>query len=379
MKREIAFYLIKAVNWIIPKKQKIIFTSSPSYTDNSRAVFEKAYERYTDSFQMAWLLEDDTSVEEKRDVVYVNRHSLKGFWHFCTSKYIICTHGLYLNAFVKRQYVFNLWHGMPIKKIQHIFPKDMKDVANRHFRSEAILATSDYMGKIMKYCFACGDEKIRITGLPRNDYLFMPERFRGIPKDARVIAWLPTYRNSNSWDEGKSYEYGVPLLDDASICRMNEVCKNSNVYIVLKMHPLQLSQKKIDSYSNILLLSPEMYDKDKLFYQYLGGADALLTDYSSVYIDYLEIDRPIGFVLDDMNDYATDRGFVFDNITDYMPGSLIYSIEDLIAFIKEIGKGIDSTKQKRDMIGKLLNVFHDGESTERFLRVLGEYLDADED
>ena len=52
----------------------------------------------------------------------------------------------------------------------------------------------------------------------------------------------------------------------------------------------------------------------------LGSSDALITDYSSVYFDYLLLDKPIGFTVDDMELYIKDRGFIFNNPEEYMPG-----------------------------------------------------------
>ena len=42
----------------------------------------------------------------------------------------------------------------------------------------------------------------------------------------------------------------------------------------------------------------------------LGKADALISDYSSAAIDYLILDRPIGFLLKDVEEYGNSRGFI---------------------------------------------------------------------
>ena len=68
-------------------------------------------------------------------------------------------------------------------------------------------------------------------------------------------------------------------------------------------------------------------------YSLLGSADILLTDFSSIYIDYLLLNRPIGFVEDDFDEYSKSRGFIFDNPEEYMPGVKIRSLEDLKTFL----------------------------------------------
>ena len=68
-------------------------------------------------------------------------------------------------------------------------------------------------------------------------------------------------------------------------------------------------------------------------YSLLGSVDILLTDFSSIYIDYLLLNRPIGFVAADFYEYSNSRGFVFDNPNDYMPGAKISSLKELKTFL----------------------------------------------
>ena len=94
-------------------------------------------------------------------------------------------------------------------------------------------------------------------------------------------------------------------------------------------------------------------DLEKLnvqLYNILQYTDALLTDYSSVAVDYLLLDKPLGFTLDDYEEYDKLRGFVFDNALEYMPGHHIYNIEDLQRFISDISENKDLFKGRREMV-----------------------------
>ena len=360
------YYIIKYLNFAVLKKDNVIFTSSPSYSDNSLAVFEKMYQLHLFE-KYIWLLEKKFDIKRYDNVIYVNRHSLKGIYYFFTSKYIVNTHGLYLNAYSDKQVVFCVWHGMPLKKIQHLFPEDLKNIANRNFEFDLTIATSSLMQKIVSQCFNCSIDKVKLTGLPRNDYLFAKLKFNNLPDNSKVIVWMPTYRNGNNLAEGKQYEYGLPIVSGYKLKELDKCCVENNVHIIIKLHPLQKKNKEISGFSNIHLLSSNYVDMSIHFYNYLGSADALITDYSSVYIDFLAVDKPIGFILEDYKEYGNDRGFVFDNPLTYMPGCHIYDIEDLKKFIVEISNGIDSTKELRNTIGIQLNQFRDNKNTERFV------------
>ena len=48
------------------------------------------------------------------------------------------------------------------------------------------------------------------------------------------------------------------------------------------------------------------------FYETLNAADLLITDYSSVYFDYLLLDRPLIFVPVDLEEYIETRGYFWN-------------------------------------------------------------------
>ena len=87
--------------------------------------------------------------------------------------------------------------------------------------------------------------------------------------------------------------------------------------------------------------------EDVNLYELLAKTDALLTDYSSVAIDYLLLDRPMGFILTDFDEYEKARSWCYDNVKDYMPGHHIYKKEDLNQFISDVAEGKDPYRDAR--------------------------------
>ena len=365
--KKIIFYIIYLVNRILKKRNYLLFTSTPNYSDNSLAVYEFLYKVYKNDFEFIWLFENKKEINLDKEIVYVKRHSLRGLYYFFRSKYIFHTHGLYLNATTKQQIVFSLWHGMPLKRIQYLFPKDLTNIANRKLNINITIATSDLMAEIVSRCFNCDISKVKVVGLPRNDYLFDKLKFKNIPEDQKVIVWMPTYRDGINREEGVQYEFGLPIVNSKNYSEINEWCSKNNICIIIKFHPYQKINNILSGLSNIKIVSEDIVDEKKHFYSYLGSADALITDYSSVYIDYLSIDKPIGFILEDYAKYKDDRGFVFDNPIEYMPGVHIYNIEELKNFIEEIAHNIDSSKNLRNTMGIKLNKFRDNKNTKRFV------------
>ncbi len=105
--------------------------------------------------------------------------------------------------------------------------------------------------------------------------------------------------------------------------------------------------------------------------QVLGAADALISDYSSTAVDYLVRNRPMAFIVDDMGSYADRRGFIFEDMENWLPGMLLSSVTHLLLFMDEIAHAEDSFKKKRETIlKKFYNIADDG-NCKRIVDALG--------
>ena len=104
--------------------------------------------------------------------------------------------------------------------------------------------------------------------------------------------------------------------------------------------------------------------------------DALLTDYSSIFFDYLLLNRPIGFVIDDYEEYAASRGFAFEDPFEYMPGEVIDNAEKLIEFFSSVMCGDDNFMEKREEVCKITNYYRDANNRSRCMDLIIKGLDA---
>jgi len=237
-----------------------------------------------------------------------------------------------------------------------------------------ILATSDVFAEIMKNAFSCKENQIIICGHPRNDFLFNPiEKY--INDSRQTVLWLPTHRN----DEGKKGSKlknvdSIPLFTNHDNMRqLNDYLKKLNIQLIIKIHPSQNFDYSVyKTYENIDIWTEDQFRKKSFnLYELLGSADALITDYSSVYFDYLLLDRPIAFTLDDMELYSGERGFVFDNPEKYMPGKKIKNKEQFLSFLIDVTEGKDNYKKDREKVNNIANYYTDGRNCERILKIVG--------
>lgn len=95
----------------------------------------------------------------------------------------------------------------------------------------------------------------------------------------------------------------------------------------------------------------------------------MISDYSGAAYEYLQLDRPIGYVLDDVNDYIA--GFVVEDIHTLIAGAEIYNFEQLESFIVNVVSENDSFKERREKIRNYIYEYHDANSSKRLVELLG--------
>ena len=131
-----------------------------------------------------------------------------------------------------------------------------------------------------------------------------------------------------------------------------------------------LKNVKIKSMSNIeVLTGDDVKNKDIDNYRLLPCTDAMISDYSGIAYEYLQLDKPIAYVLEDMKEYKL--GFVLDDIDPLLAGQKIYVFKDLLNFIKDVVRGEDKFYEKRHKVRKYIYKYHDGNSCQRIADFMG--------
>lgn len=365
---KICFKPLTLINRMIKKdKNLIFFYSNLGFRDNVKAFYDYLIEnQYNKKFRIVVSANDyeDFKNDVPENVTFVSNRN--GIRSFMKAKYAFYCFGKYPIKPSKNQNVINLWHGTPLKKIGNL-EKGCENI-DYNFFSKVITASEMYK-TIMADIFGCSAENVEVLGNPRNDEMFRAEE--STDKEIRgnfekVILWLPTYRE---YDE----DFVISTLNQEQLYELNEFLQKCNVGIIIKLHPLQKADIKAFRYTNIEFVTQAQLNNKKItVYTLLRNADALITDYSSVYFDYMLLDRPIAFATDDIEKYKESRGFIFDNPKEYMPGMEIEKLADVKKFVTDVMEGVDNYKAQRREINDRVNYYKDGESckriAERFIR-----------
>ena len=193
----------------------------------------------------------------------------------------------------------------------------------------------------------------------------LKERIGGEYK--KIIIWYPTVRQSQGG--GINLECNsMPLISDLDrAATLNEVAKKNDVLILFKPHFIQKAlEKAIPEYSNLKFIDESFFNiMGFSSYEMLAASDALITDYSSVYFDYLLCDKPIGVIWEDIEYYRKNPGFAID-LDYYLKAAVkIYSIEELCSFIESVANGTDRLQKERREICDVVNYSRDGKNAAR--------------
>jgi len=391
MKRFI-LYLFSFINIIYLKSEnKVIFVSSPNFTDNSFALFKFLIEDENKTYSYTWLIDNTedkglykymmernttVSIEKLNDIKILDKKSITGMLAYIQAKYIFFTHGFYTGmGLPKSQIRMNLWHGMPLKSIGYLNAYGDDTTIPK---STFTIATSEIYQRIMSKVFDLRQNKVLLSGQPRCDLLTQTShclKELGIDKRSyqKIIFWAPTYRHSrNKKIKDGLFKSHLPILQEDELEKLNIYLKSIDTFMLVKLHPMDiLNTYDFESFTNVKVIKDRVLLKNSCqLYSLLSEIDILLTDYSSIYIDFLLLDRPIVFTIDDFKEYKKTRNFVFKEPEKYMPGPIVNNIQSLITVLNDIivNNHDNYVKERKDIKKK----FHKYENSfsERLIKSL---------
>lgn len=370
--------ILAAMAQLIPLRNILIFESYPDFSDNTKAVFEEMLRRgYNTKYRMIWLTDAEDAHFKNihiKNVKFLSRKHKLLCYYYCTVAKGIFVCNVILPKIQNKTVYFYLSHGSVIKDTRG------KNTISKSFKNINALTLSPYMAQYDAQCLGLSITQMHSIGYPRNDAILKQSvDFKSVfnCQDAdKFIYWLPTFRQHKKNGQVHS-NIAMPILHNEKIAKqVNDCARKYKVFIVVKPHPSQdISKIQQMNLSNLRFIDTAFLSEFKLNnYALLGSSDALLTDYSSVYYDYLLADKPIGLCWEDFDAYKENEGIIIDPDIVMAGGAKIYNTEDLCGFIKQISNGEDSLKENRAKVIKLIHTYMDAHASERAVDLIEKNL-----
>ena len=378
----------------LPLKKAILFESNPDFADNTFPVYLALRAELPD-WEMVWIVQTQEGEPIRADrrlksvrkkgldtIIYAHPVSVREkirrmyYFHRCAA-IVFCNHRQ--RKGVDRQLSFFLCHGSKTKKTKGFY-----EVGGY---ADYVEVQSPFFFEITKAEYGCSQEQLVTHGYPRCDAFYsaepagMRKRILGT-SDGRYLIWLPTFRKQaegrTDVKDGSYDALGMPLIyDRETLLEFDSFLRERDLHILFKPHPSQdLSGLVSEQLTHFhILTDAALASAGYQLYEVIAGAMALITDYSSVFFDFLLLDRPVATTTDDIESWKAGRGFAFDLESMYNKATV--RVPDLIAlkaFIDGVLAGRDDPAKERDEIRDLTNLYRDGGSAGRVSAFIREKL-----
>ena len=375
-----------AVIGIFPKDDNLVLFSAwfgKKYQDSSRYVYE--YCLAHNEFNVYWYAADKVLYSklkaEGKPVVYAK--SLEGIWKQIRAKMLVSSIQLadFNHFFLKKCIYLDLGHGMPIKQSGYEQP----DVTQRYINYEKLLRKdiSFYMCEssttsmhIISRAFRISPKNIVFCNKPRTDVLYDPSLRAGKNKivdqlkgDKKAIVYMPTHRSG-----------GAVRINTCELMDMDTIQKLAEEYnfvFLIKKHFYHRNEKDdVDKYPNIFDITDQDIDPQTLVYQ----ADALISDYSASYIDYLLLDRPIIFFTYDIDEFLKTERNLYFKFSENHAGAKAVTKEELNDAIRNVCKDWKDPEHAEGRRAARLRYFDDdcpvGNARESIVKIMHELING---
>lgn len=267
---------------------------------------------------------------------------------------------LYGVGFRKKYVILNLWHGIPLKKIG-MEQENLSWFTRKYYKYffadnyEGVVTTSSQLVEVMSKSFLVESERIKVWGQPRNDVLFeegekkLEDIFAGeLPAYEKIVLYAPTFR-----DHEPTQLFPFQDMDRDRLCQYLEEKK---IFLCIRLHlydqtGYQWLQKMDRAGSRIRFLNE---DRTVDIMEALKEFDLLITDYSSIYMDYLLTGKPILFLPYDQEAYLKERGmnFPYDQVT---PGPKPKTFQEFLNSMEDLLYNHDGYVRQRESVNNFLN------------------------
>lgn len=333
-------------------------TDNSHYNYNSRYLFEYVKENLPEITPLFVINDPElrNSLSSKYGKQYfIETESIQGIRQALSAGVWFTSAGLpaYGTGLHKKRLIINLWHGVPLKKIALLDP-NLKKAARIYFKKifsenyTCILTTSHELIPLMARSFAVSEDKIKVWGQPRNDGLFqkndcreiLGQLFPDLPEYTKTVLYAPTFRDYR--------QVQLFPFKDFDQKQLEAFLDEKNMLLFIRTHVAEQGSAAPYLGKRIRFLGNEQAEDVTGI---LNIFDCLITDYSSIYIDYLLTDKPMIFLPYDRQQYLDGRGMNFD-YDDVTPGPKPETFND---FLDALSPKEDFWKSERTRVNRLFN------------------------
>lgn len=372
--------IARFVNFFIPVKKKYWVLGADygrSYREGSKYLIEYMHKHHPD-YECVFITSSRSVINQVRNkgIKCYSNYSLRGIYAISKAECVFTTQYISDVLFVYKKSnrkFYYLLHGMPYKLAADALPDNILAKPTLFNKINAAIAkifligyeiydvsfisvTSDFLVEYERKDMS-NRIPVKVLGMPRNDALFDDERMRGEKwldgvKDKFVVTYMPTHRKYGAGELSPT-----PFIDREDY---QEWMRQNGVVLLVKQHPNMIPKLAGVRQTDVIRdITCDRLDPQVCIYH----SNVLITDYSSVWMDYLLLRRPVLFYIYD-NFEQEDAGCHYDIRKD-PPGYFCSKEDELFNLIRNCKENYDKMKPSDSIVSKY-HKYVDGKSCERY-------------
>lgn len=295
-------------------------------------------------------------------------------------------------SYPKLTYNIDVGHGSISFKCAGLMDKLNKNFAftpEEYENIDKVCITSNMNMLMLSSMAAIPENKYEMTGNPRTDTLLLSNGLENLERligrkisNKKIIFNMPTFathENSGMVNGNKELNNCVKIKEFDYV-EFNKFLGENNMICISKVHHAEektvSNNQSIDTLNNFIFISNADLDKNNLdLYEILNSADLLITDYSSIYGDFLFMNKPVIFINSDIEEYRNNRGLLLEPYDFWTAGPKVTTQEKLHQEIYDVMVcKKDEFLTKRNELKKLFYKYNDSNSSERVWKLINNIL-----
>lgn len=369
--------VVTTVDFLVPKRAGVLVfggDEGAKFAGNARQLFEHADR--TPGWQPYWFTSSRSvfrAVEAAHPGRAVHAVSARALAIGVRAQFLLVTHSrrdLGLIGYSSMRRFVMLTHGLGPKTMGYAKREVDVDALDRETRTYAhVVCSSDLEATFWERAYHVPLADIWPTGVPRNDSLVsaldpgLPARHPALA--GKTVLYAPTFRD---WALLEDY-LPIPGMDAGALVDLLER-RDATLLIRPHYYEADAARATIDRVG-----SPRVQAADEAVFpdtnELLRHVDVLVTDYSSVYVDFLLLDRPVVFNPVDLEEYVSQRGLFFE-YGEHTPGAKVRTEGEFLAALDAELQGRDPYRQERARTVALFHKHPEGGARSRILERLKE-------
>lgn len=351
------------------KKLNITFCSYPDFSNNAKALYEYMIKNYENKMNFNWVVND------KNNLLWLKKQGINAYFlgSIEFKKYIkktdvfFTTHCNLTGDKTEKSLYVELWHGISSKKVGFMMNNiSRKDESWYKHLSETIdyfIVPSEFWSLIFANRFNINLKQILPIGYPKLDNLNNKDASGNlskllnlnIEKYKKVIFYMPTFRQGCGRRES-FFGNNILNLQNYNEEELIKYLMDNNYLLCIKKHPSEQMNilNNFEQSDNVKLLEDDLLRKNNLdVYDILNAADVLITDYSSLGIEFLYLNKPVIYINTDVEEYMKNRGICYNNFDFWSSSMSVNNLsalkEKLDFYLKYDNDLPQNLKEKRDL------------------------------